>query len=64
MHFFLPELRRKNVYCSLYSVMQSDRNSFGGDVALVSFNIAYRDKDNILDQIYKNKHFWTFIMKI
>ena len=34
----------------LYSVMQSDRNTFGG-VVLVNFNKASKDKNNILDQI-------------
>ena len=33
-----------------YSVMQSDRNSFGGDVVLDSFNIVYRHEDSVLDQ--------------
>ena len=31
--------------------MQSDRNTFYGDVVLDSFNKASRDEDNILDQI-------------
>ena len=35
--------------------MQSDRNTFYGDVVLDSFNKASRDEDNILDQIYKKK---------
>ena len=34
--------------------MQSDGNSFGGDVVLNSFNKASRDEDNILDQVYLN----------
>ena len=38
-----------------YSVMHPDRISFCGDVVLDSFNMAYRDKDIILDQIYKLK---------
>ena len=29
-----------------------------------SFNMTYRDKDNILDQIYKDQIFFIFIMKI
>ena len=32
--------------------MQSDGNSFCGDVVLDSFNKESRDEDNILDQIY------------
>ena len=35
-----------------YSVMQSDGNSFGGDVVLNSFNKASWDEENILDQVY------------
>ena len=30
--------------------MQSDGNSFCGDVVLDSFNISYSDKDSVLDQ--------------
>ena len=30
--------------------MQSDGNSFCGDVVLHSFNMSYSDEDNILDQ--------------
>ena len=33
--------------------MQSDRNSFCGDVVLYSDNIAAKDEDSILDQIHK-----------
>ena len=32
--------------------MQSDGNSFGEDVVFDSFDMASRDGDNILDQIY------------
>ena len=38
-----------------YSVMQSDGNSFCGDVVSDSFNKTSRDEDNILDQILKRK---------
>ena len=31
--------------------MQSDRNTFCGDVVLDSVNMAFRDEDNFLDQI-------------
>ena len=41
-----------------YSVMQSDRNSFGGDVVLDSFNMSYRDEDSILDQKYEKQISW------
>ena len=40
----------------MYSVMQSDENSFGGDVVSDSFNKTSRDEEKILDQIYKNKY--------
>ena len=40
--------------CS-YSVMQSDGNSFGGDVVSDNFNKTFRDEDNNLDQIYTSK---------
>ena len=33
----------------IYSVMQSDGNSFGGYVILGSFNMATRDEDKISD---------------
>ena len=35
--------------------MQSDGNSFSGDVVLDSFNMAYRDEDSSLDQKYKKQ---------
>ena len=38
-----------------YSVMQSDGNSFCGDVISDSFNKASKDEDNILEQIYKKQ---------
>ena len=38
-----------------YRVMQSDMNSFWGDVVFDSFNQVSRYKDNILDQIYKKQ---------
>ena len=43
---------------SLYSVMQSDGNSFYGDVVLLIFNRAFRDKDSILEQNYEKQIFW------
>ena len=36
-----------------YSVMQSDGNSYDGDVVLDSFNKASRDEDSIFDQKYE-----------
>jgi len=35
--------------------MQSDGNSFCGDVVLDSFNKAYRDEDSILDQKFEKQ---------
>ena len=34
--------------------MQSDGNSFGGDVVSESFNMTLWDEENILDQIYQS----------
>ena len=39
----------------IYSVMQSDRNSYYGDVVSDSIHKAYKVEDNILEQIYKSK---------
>ena len=47
-----------------YSVMQSDGNSFGGDVVLDSFNKKFRDGDNIQDHIYTSKYVRIIIMMI
>ena len=43
--------------------MQADGNSFCGDVVMNSFNMAYRDEDSILDQIYKKQIFSDFHYK-
>ena len=40
--------------------MQSEMDSFCGDVVLDSFSLVSRNKDNILDQIYKSK--WVRII--
>ena len=42
----------------MYSVMQSDGNSFCGDVVLDSFNMEYSDEDSILDKKYVKQIFW------
>ena len=39
-----------------YSVMQSDVNSFCGDVVSDSFNKTSQEEDNIFCQIYKSKY--------
>ena len=44
--------------------MQSDGNSFCGDVVLDSFNIANKDEDNILDKMFQSKYVWINIMMI
>ena len=41
-----------------YSVVQSDGNSFWGDVVFDSLNMAYRDEDSISDQKYEQQIFW------
>ena len=41
--------KRTEVLDQEYSVMQSDRNSYCGDVVLGSFNMAFGDDDSILD---------------
>ena len=41
-----------NKLLNTYSLMQLDGNSFGGDVVLESVDMASRDGDNILDQIF------------
>ena len=44
--------------------MQSDGNSFSGDVVLGSFNKTSWDETNMLDQIYKSKYVRINIMMI
>ena len=44
--------------------MQSDRNSFCGDVVLDSFYKTPQDEDNILDQMYKSKYVRIILMMI
>ena len=44
--------------------MQSDGNSFCGDVVSDSLIKTSRDVDNILDQIYKGKYVRIIIMMI
>ena len=41
----------------IYSVIQSDWNSFYGDVVLVSFNEIYRDEENILTKYIEENMF-------
>ena len=41
-----------------YSVLQSDGNSFCGDVVLDSFKMEYSDEDSILDKICEKQIFW------
>ena len=44
-----------------YSEMQSDGNSFYGDVVLDSVNMAYRGGDSILDQIQCKANMFGFL---
>ena len=46
----------------MYNV-QSDGNNFCGDVVLDSFNLAYKDQDNILDKIYEKQIFSVLYYK-
>ena len=39
--------------------MQSDGNSFIGDVVMYSFYMSYRDEDSILDQKYEKQIFYA-----
>ena len=41
----------------LYSVMQSDGNSFCGNVVLNGVCMAYRNEDSMLDKIRRSKYF-------
>ena len=52
----IMQISLKNVH--IYSVMQSDRNRFCGDVVLDSFNMAYGDEGRILFRKYKKQIFW------
>ena len=47
----------------MYSVMQSDGNSFCGDVVLDSFNIEHSDEDSILDKKYEKQIIWKLYYK-
>ena len=44
--------------------LDTDGNSFCGDVVSGSFNKNFWDEDHILDQIYNGKHVWINIMMI
>ena len=45
-------------------VMQSDRNSFWGDVVLDSINMASGEEDSMLDQIHEEQIYLIFIMEV
>ena len=51
------------ILCS-YTVMQSDGNSFDGEVVSGIFNKTFRDEDNNLDQIHKSKYAWIIFVVI
>ena len=60
-----PEIMRQILKVLVYSVMQSDRDSFDGDnVVSNSFKKTSRDEDNILDLIYENKFVCTHFKMI
>ena len=45
--FWISTVIEENVYLKKNSVMQSDGNSFCGDVVLDSFNMVYSGEDSI-----------------
>ena len=47
-----------------YSVVQSDRNIFCDDVVLDSFDLAFKDEDSILDQIYVIIYTMVFYLNV
>ena len=53
-----PHLHTSRILTYSYSVMQSDRISFCGDVV---FNMAYRDETNFYTKFIKSKYFGIFI---
>ena len=58
IHYSSPYEKHNINYIS-NSVMQSDGNSFGGDVVLESFSMANRDEGSILDQKYEKQTIWV-----
>ena len=44
--------------------MQSDGNSFCGDIVFDIFNMAYRDKYNILDQKYDKCKYANIVLDL
>ena len=58
----LPEIPGNNLV--VYSLMQSDGNSFYEVVISDSFNKTSRDKDNILNQIFKSRFVRIIFMMI
>ena len=69
--FFMPQLFIKELWFKhqipiqgFYRVRNHKRIVYLGDVVLDTFNNAFRDEDNILDQIYKTKHVRIFFMMI
>ena len=43
--------------------MQSDGNSFYGEVVLDNFNMVYSDEDSMLYQKYEKQIFWDHYSK-
>ena len=72
--FFNKDLLEKKSCYILYSVTQSNANSFWGYVVLDTSNNVSRDEDNILDQIYRKQmcsefyyedlKFWEWLKKM
>ena len=62
--YYRYNIRRSKNLRKLYSVMQSDGNSFYGDIVLGSVQIVYRDEDSILYQIYEKQIFIILLLLI
>ena len=43
-------------------MIESDGNSFCGDVVLGSFHMSYRDQDNILEQKYEKQNIMGILL--
>ena len=59
-----PMVRSIYMYDFMYSVMQSNGNSFGWDVVSNSFDKTLQDDENISDQIYSTEYVLIIIMMI
>ena len=58
MYIDINKIQNKFSIKSFSNHIQSDGNSFWGDLVLKSFMMAYRDEGSILDQKYEKQLFW------